>query len=333
MTDNMTLVTGGTGVFGSYVVRQLVARGERPVVVSRRGDPTLISDVIDDVALELTDLGDVESCETLLSIHGVTRVAHLAALMPDTCEMSPGAAVTVNVGGVANLLEAARRTGVRRVVYASAKGVYAPIGGVHGHPEYRPIAEDMRLLPQSVYCATKYAGEVIGANYERRFGIEVLSLRFSMSYGPGKQARHGDLAIHSRIVENAMRGIETVIEYGGDQADDMIYVGDVAAGILAALDAPTPESRVFNIGTGIGATLQDFADAVRTVLPGAKLSVGPGLKYLGKDRPPRYSVFDISRARHELGYAPTFDLETGVADYVRTVLRLDLLSNHARLAS
>jgi UDP-glucose 4-epimerase len=232
------------------------------------------------------------------------------------------AAFRVNGGGTLNVLEAARALGIRRVVYASAKGVYGVVPAPHGHPDYVPINEDYPKNPVNVYDATKLHGEHLGENYAKNYGLEFVSLRFSTTFGPGKLARHGPLSIHCKLVENAMLGRPTVVPKGAEQGDDMVYFPDVAQGIVKALFAEKLGRRVYNIGTSRAWTIVDFARAIQKRFPGAAIEIGPGLDYMNVGA--YYSVFDCSRAKKDLGYEPKFDLQAGVADYVETMERLGL---------
>jgi UDP-glucose 4-epimerase len=230
----------------------------------------------------------------------------------------------INAEGTLNVLEAARIVGtIQRFVYTSSKAVYGAITGEYGHPTYRPIPEDGPKNPTLVYDATKLVGEHMGLNYQRTFGLDFVAVRFASTFGPGKLARHGPVSWHSKLIENAMLGKPARLPKGGDQPDDMIYHRDIAQGIVRACFAANPEHRVFNIGRGVAATMRQFAEAVRRVIPGAVLDIGPGLDYFGLGIP-YYCVFDISRARKELGYEPEYDFEKGVKDYVETMQRLKI---------
>lgn len=310
------LVTGGTGVFGSHVVRQLVQEGERPVVLSTRGDTTLIKDVASRVTLVRGDILDIPFLCQVVKENQIKKIAHLSAVFD---QWSPPYALEVNVKGTVNLLEMARIFGIERVVYTSTKGVYGKIESPYGYPEYRPLPADHPVDPESVYAATKYAGETLGRNYEKNYGLQFITLRFSSSYGPGKLDRHGPMGIHSKLVENAMSGTPTYLPYGADEHDDMVYVKDVAQSIVCALRAAHPASRTYNIGAGVGVTIKQFADILSSLYPQTKIEVGPGLKYMSKDMPSRYFISDISTARDELSYEPKFNLESGIGDYIATM--------------
>src|SRR3712207_4471559 len=118
-----TLVTGGLGAIGAYVVRALVEAGSRPVAYSPRGDTRLIADVVDQVDVVAGDVLDWAQLLRTLRTHGVTHVAHLAALVVPTSQANPLRAVQLNVEGTLHLFEAARILGLERVVYISSKGV------------------------------------------------------------------------------------------------------------------------------------------------------------------------------------------------------------------
>jgi UDP-glucose 4-epimerase len=152
-------------------------------------------------------------------------------------------------------------------------------------------------------------------------GIETVSLRFASTYGPGKTARHGPMAVMSRIVENPAHGLPFKLDQGGDDKDDFIYNKDSALGIYLATVAGKVKSRVYNIGTGVGVTLRDFERVIKKHIPAAQMDIGGGLNFYGFAYPAT-GVYDISRAREELGYKPEFDLERGIADYLTALKRM-----------
>jgi UDP-glucose 4-epimerase len=318
------LVTGGMGVLGSMVSEGLVARGERPVLYARHLDRSLMPpDVLDRVEYVRGDVLDLPGLVHAIRRHRVRRIVHMAAWLIGECQENPYMGFRVNAEGTVNVYEAARMTDVERVVYTSSKSVYGAVEGPHGHPTYVPLPEDAPKNPIRVYDVTKLAGEHMAQNYVATFGLDVVVLRFASTFGPGKLVRHGPVSWHSRLVEHAMAGRPARLPQGGDQPDDMIYHRDIAQAIVLACYATGLEHRVFNVGRGQASTMREFADAVRRVIPGAALEVGGGLDYYGSGIP-YYSVYDIRRAREELGFEPRFDLEAGVRDYVATMQRLGI---------
>lgn len=183
--------------------------------------------------------------------------------------------------------------------------------------------EEHPKCPIKAYDVTKLAAEQLGAVYRDAYGIEFSALRFAGIYGPGKQARHGKMSLRSRLVEDPFSGKPVRIKQGGDQLDDMIYVDDVAEALVQAVLANRLNHGAYNIASGKGQTIRQFADAVRAVIPDADIEVGPGLNPLGFDVH-YYAIFDISRAHKDFGWQPRFDLQTGVRDYVERLRSLQL---------
>ena len=138
--------------------------------------------------------------------------------------------------GLVNVLEAARALDVKRVVFTSAKGVYGPVTGEYGPPTYKPMPEDLPNNPKRIYDSAKFMGENVCIYYSDNMGLDTVSLRFASTYGPGKTARHGPMAVMSRIVENPAHGLPFKLEQGGDDKDDFIYNKDSANGIYLATD-------------------------------------------------------------------------------------------------
>ena len=309
------LITGGMGVMGAETSRRFVTEGHRPVIYARHRDEWLVRDILDKVDVELGDVLDLPRLMDVIKRHGVTHIVHAAAFVGAVSQANPALSVQVNVMGMVNVLEAARLFEIKRVVYTSAKGVYGPVLGEYGPPTYKPVPEDLPKNPKRIYDSAKLMGEQVGLYYQTNMGVDVVVLRFATTYGPGKTSRHGKMGITSQIVENPAAGLPFRLAQGGDEKDDFIYNKDSARGIYFACMAENPKSRVYNIGTGVGVTLNDVARVIRKHLPKADIEIGPGLNFLGMPYPAS-SVYDISRARAELGYEPHYDLEKGIADYL-----------------
>ncbi len=319
------LITGGTGVNGAATARLLVSRGERPVLMDNRVDPSLIADIAGDVDVVTGDILDGAALKELVAAHGITHIVHMAALMPGPAEANPSLAIAIGVDGTLNVLEAARACDVRRVVYTSSNAFVGNISGKHGHPDFVPLDESLPPDPADLYGVTKVCSETLGNYYRKRHGVEFVALRYPSIYGPGKLARHGVLALYGKIIEDAMAGREVSIPQGGDQRNDAVYVGDVAHSVVLALDAEGLTQWTFNIGTGRGVTLRDFADVLKRRFPDARIDIGPGLDFR-EGYKQSYCVFDIGKAREQLGYSPRYFLEEGIEDYVESIERLGLKS-------
>jgi UDP-glucose 4-epimerase len=315
------MITGGMGVIGAEASRRFVQQGHRPVIFARHRDEWLIRDILDKVDVELGDVLDMPRLLEVIKRHRVTHIVHAAAFVGAVSAENPALSVQVNVMGTVNVLEAARAFDVARVVYTSAKGVYGPALGEYGHPTYKPVPEDLPKNPKRIYDSAKLMGEQVGLYYQANMGVDVVVLRFATTYGPGKTARHGKMGVTSQIVEHPAGGRPFRLAQGGEEKDDFVYNKDSAYGIYLACMAKNPASRVYNIGTGVGRTLEDIARVIRNHLPNADIEIGPGLNFLGMPYP-ACGIYDISRARAELGYAPQYDLDRGIADYLESLARL-----------
>lgn len=322
------LVTGGMGVIGSWVTRKLIDQGIRVVTYQRRPDITLLKDIVERVDVVAGDVLDLPHLIHTIKHYGVARVIHMAGLVTPPLEANPFMGYRVNVDGALNVFEASRLMDVQRVVAISSKSVYDIARGEYAHPTYRPLDEDYPKAPGTVYGATKFFMENMGLSYNRIYGLDFITLRFASTYGPGKQTRHGAQGmtgagshdIYSKIIESALLGEPLKIAEGGDQQNDMVYHRDLADGIVLACFAENVTHRVFHLGTGKGETMLRLTAVLKKILGEVPIEVGPG-PGLSSQMP---CVFNIDRARKELGYNPRYDLEAGVRDYIATMRRLDI---------
>jgi UDP-glucose 4-epimerase len=315
------LITGGMGVIGAETSRKFVREGHRPVVYARHRDDRLIFDITGDIDFEAGDILDWPRLLEVIKRHEVTHIVHAAAFVGAVSAANPALSIQVNVMGMVNVLEAARLFGIRRLVYTSAKGIYGPVTGDYGPPTYKPIHEDMPKSPQRIYDSAKLMGENAGIYYANNMGVDVAVLRFATTFGPGKTARHGKMGVTSQIVENPFNGLAFHHPAGGDAKDDFIYNKDSALCIYLATIADKVPSRVYNVGSGAGRTLNDFADVLRQKIPGADIKIGPGLNFLGTPYPP-HGIYDVSRARDELSFKPEYPLDRAIDDYLDNLRRM-----------
>jgi UDP-glucose 4-epimerase len=295
------MITGGMGVIGAEATRKFVNEGHRPVVYARRRDEALISDVLDGVDIELGDITDAARLTEVLQAYKVTHIVHTAGYVSAPSAANVPLGIYVNVMGTTNVVEAARQLGIERVVYTSAKGVYGPFRGEDGYPTYKPIEEDHPKTPARIYDCAKLMAEHTCLYYNTAFNVDVVLLRFATTFGPGKTERHGNMGVTSQIIEAPAKGLPFHLKQGGDEKDDFVYNKDSALGIYLA---------------------NDFADVLRRKIPGADIEIGPGLNFLGAPFP-LAGIYDISRARNELGYEPQYDLERAIDDYLAAFKRLN----------
>lgn len=318
------MVTGGKGVIGAFVARQLLAEGDKVVIYDLDPDNSLISDIASKVELLRGDILDLPAIMRALKKNGVDCIVHAAALMPAACYANPYLAYKINGEGTINIFEAAALLGLRRVVFMSTRGVYAPLVGEYGHPTYKPITEDYPKDPDGIYPSLKLFCEYMAANYRKIYGIDIITLRFAQPYGPGRLARHRAISNDSFLTESAASGKPARIETAGDQKDDRIYVIDIASAVVKACYAHGLDHNVFHIGSGAVTSMKDVVKAIKRIIPSAKVGVGSGMAEKIVELHPRYGLFDISRAKRELGYEPAYDLERGIAHFIEMLRKLDL---------
>ena len=309
------LVTGGLGVNGSWVTRRLVEAGHAAVVFDQGTDASLIADVARDVELTQGDIRDLELVRSVLAEKRVDAVIHMAGLLGVT-QRAPFDGFQVNAAGTMNVIEAAVREDLPRVVFASSRAVYGGVTGPHAHPTYRPLTEDDPPRPRYVYEVLKLACESMGRNYSEIYGLQFAALRFAHIVGPGKGAAGSGHSVCSRMIEESLAGRPVAIKHGGEQRDDIIYAADMAHGVVLAAAADIPGHRVYNISRNEATTLHELAAAIRRHIPESDITIGSGLDYMDA-RDQWYGPLDNSRARTELSFVPEFDLDGLVADWKR----------------
>ena len=260
----------------------------------------------EDVPLLSADVLDAQTLSELIRSHDVDTIVLSAGLTGQSCTRDPKKAWLVNVQGTESVAEAARRTGIRRLVFISTFAVY-------GRPAVNRIDETTPLNPQSEYGRTKAAAESIAAGL-REEGTSVLILRPCGTYGPlrlGMGSQSAQL-IESLLV-GALNGIELAIEASPTTSDEYVYIKDLARAVaLATLTETNGPIHIFNVGAGKKTTAQELCASLREVVPGARFRVLTPEKPESAPIPP----LDVSSIREALGFCPRFDLIKGFTDYV-----------------
>ncbi len=304
------LVTGGAGFIGSNLVDALLARGDEVTVVDdiSTGRRANLDDALANGA-ELAEL-DIRDAVALAKLAGERRpetVFHLAAQIDVRKSLEdPAFDAAVNVGGTANVLDAARAAESGRVVFVSTGGaIYG-----EGDGQQLPLDESAPIAPFSAYGQSKFAAEGYLALYERLYGLSSIALRLGNVYGPRQDplGEAGVIAIFCGLLRTG--GRPTV--YGdGTQTRDYIYVGDVVAAALTA--AGSEVTGPVNLGTGRETSVLELVEAL------GKLGGGGGFE--PEFAPPRVGEvqrisLDASRAERELGWRA----ETGLDEGLRVTL-------------
>jgi nucleoside-diphosphate-sugar epimerase len=300
-------VTGGGGFLGSALARRLVSRGDAVVAFDRSFD-LLARDLAPSSQL-ITVPGDVTDADGLaaaLHRHRPDAVIHCAAVVSVLSSIeSPLNTVRINIEGAVNLFEAMRSSWVRRAIHISSEETYG---------EFRaPVVDESHPLdPVMPYGMSKVAVEHLGRFYRDVHGLEVINLRTSWVYGPDLPRDR----VPKTLIDAALAGRSLHIPSGGDSAIDHTYVDDFVDGTLAALDCPRHPFDAYNLSSGTAPTLADVVAAVVEIVPGADVSIGPGVYRHGDRIPvPRKGALDLRRARETFGYAPKFDIRAGLRAY------------------
>jgi UDP-glucose 4-epimerase len=302
--EDIYLVTGGAGFIGSSIVRALVARGIRARVLDNffSGRPENLAMVADDIELIEGSILDADTLEQAMS--GATVVLHQAAIPSVPRSMAqPLPSHDANATGTLRVLEAARRAGVRRLVYAASSSAY-------GDTPTLPKVETMSPQPLSPYAAAKLAGEHYCQVYARSLGLETVCLRYFNVFGPYQDPRSEYAAVIPKFITAALSGHAPVIFGDGTQSRDFCFIDNVVEANLkaAVADAERASGRVFNIALGEATELNEI---VRLI--GEHLNVP--LKALHRDRRTgdvKHSLADIRAAREALGYAPEVRVPEGL---------------------
>jgi nucleoside-diphosphate-sugar epimerase len=311
----MTTLIIGAGLVGAQVARLLIERGERPVLLDSAAQPAALGEIFDLACAELV-AGDILRPITLahaLRGHGITRIVHTAAnpMLTLGAQRDPYAAIQLNIMGTVNVIEAARAFGIRRVVVSSSNVLNHFL--VPGDGSGDPMKEGAWPRPSTFYSATKQAIESLGLNYARWTGLEFAAMRYGAVFGPWSGAGGGGPSnVMREAVRAVLEGREAVLPAG---AMEWVYSKDAALGTVLALEAAKLEGGVFNITMGALSTSSDMANALKAVVPGAKVKIETPTA-AAVSLPDMKAVSDLATAKSVLGFAPQFDLGAGVRDLV-----------------
>ena len=292
------LVTGGSGFIGSHVVDKLLDAGHEPVIFDLLPSTHHSPDEAPTIVGDLLDTGSLED-----AMDGCGAVIHLAASADvGIVAEQPEEAERVNARGTLAVLEAARSTGIGRVIYGSTIWAYSDSGNGKG-----VIDEDTLLgLPKHLYTASKVAGEMYCTSYAELYDVPCTILRFGIPYGP----RARPAAVIPIFVRKALAGDALTIAGDGLQGRRFVYVEDLAEGVVKALDHGA-DNRVYNLASDTTVTIRELAETVQGLVGDVEIVYTPG----------RNGDFDgaeisSSRAERELGWTASTPLREGVRRYM-----------------
>ncbi len=309
MNKQRALVTGGAGVVGSAIVDALVEDGGFDIVVFdqfSRGRPEHLAWAVANghVSIVEGDIRDPAAVDAVVA--GSDVVFHQAAIRITQCAEEPRLALEVMVDGTFNVVDAAARAGVSKVVAASSAAVY-------GMADVLPTPESHHLYDnRTLYGMAKACNESLLRTYHDMHGLDYVVLRYFNVYGPRMAVRGLHTEVLIRWMERIANGQAPLILGDGSQTMDFVYVDDVArANVLAAKSAATDE--ILNVGTGIETSLNDLAVTLLDVM-GSTLTPEYGPER-GVNSVPR-RVADITRAEQQIGFRSTVGLREGLEQLV-----------------
>ena len=245
------------------------------------------------------------------AVQGAGVVYHLGALASVARSVeNPAGSHAACATGTLNLLDAARKAGVRRVVYAASSSAYGGAGGEAAQTESLPVAA------RSPYAAAKLAGELYMQAFAHTYGIETVRLRFFNIFGPRQRADSPYSGVIALFTAAMSRGRAPAVHGDGLQSRDFTYVANAVQALTRAAETPEVSGNVYNVGTGRSISVLDLVAALNRIF-GSDLVPAFGPTRAGDVK---YSRADITRIRDDLGYEPTVTFEDGLTRTVEWYL-------------
>jgi nucleoside-diphosphate-sugar epimerase len=310
------LLTGGYGCIGSWIVRNLLERGDRAWIYDLKEDPRRLRLILPDekvrqVRFVQGDVTDLPALRRAIEQHQITHLVHLAGLQVPVCRADPILGAKVNVLGTLAVFEAVRQSAgqVQRLVYFSS-------GAVFGRPEDYPpgpLADDVPLTPTTHYGVFKCCNEGNARIYYQDFGLSSIGLRPWTVYGVGRD--FGMTSEPTKAIKSLALGRKYHITYGGWQ--DLQFVDDVARTCVGCLEAPYQGAKSYNL-RGHMVDLPAFYRALVEVEPAAAKLITYGEKQI----PIAYDLSDAALQR-DLGPMPRTPLVEGIRQTLELFRRLN----------
>ena len=303
------LITGGAGFIGSHIADGLVRAGARKIIVfddMSRGRLANLDEALSSGRVTLVQHDIRDRAEIARAMEGVDVLFHLAAIRMTQCADEPRLALEVMADGTFNVLEAAVKAGVNRVIAASSASIY-------GMAEQFPTPEDHHPYNNTtLYGAAKVFNEGLLASFRDMYGLNYVALRPFNVYGPRMDVHGAYTEVLIRWMHRVQSGLPPVIFGEGAQSMDFVYVGDVARAFLLAATSHA-SGEVFNVASGVETTLKELADALLKAMESElAIEYGPERKLATVAR----RMADTSKAARLLGFSAEAPLEKGLQQLV-----------------
>ena len=295
-------LTGGAGFIGSHLADAFVAQGHEVHIIDDLSSGKL-ENIPTGTHFHQLDIGS-EAVVQLFEQKQFEILVHQAAQMDVRRSVAdPRFDARINVDGFLNLMEAGRKNGLKKVLFASTGGA------IYGDPSYTPQDEMHELQPVSPYGITKLATEKYLYFYEKEYGIQHVILRYANVYGP-RQNPHGEAGVVAIFTTKMLNGEQPMINGDGQQTRDYVFVGDVVQMNLHALHYD--KSGIFNVGTATETNVIELFKAIRA-------EIGhhfPEIYRAAAAGEQRRSVVGIRKANEAFGWKPQYDLAMGIKETV-----------------
>ncbi|MFA6808288.1 MAG: NAD-dependent epimerase/dehydratase family protein [Eubacteriales bacterium] len=297
------MVTGGAGFIGSAIVRELLQKDYQVSVLDNLSTGNR-ENIANGVNFYYGDIRDRNFVFDTLLMEQPEIIFHLAAQVsvPISVE-NPYFDAESNINGTVNILDAAVKSNIRKIIFASSAAVY-------GVPEYLPIDENHSIKPLSGYAVSKYTGEQYFTIYKEIFGLNYTVLRFANVYGPG-QLLGSEGGVVAIFIKKMLNNSNTVIYGDGKQTRDFIYVKDVVAASLACIDKAG--GMTINIGTQSASSVKGLFDILSEILEN---NSKPSYEK-ERNQDIRHSFLKINKAIKCLGWEPEYSLKDGIKDTLK----------------
>ena len=310
-------VTGGAGYVGSNLVKSLISGKNEVVSIDNlmNGDYSHLRTQGAGAATLLE--GDIRDLEFMVNaFEGCDAIVHLAALPGLVkCRERPDEAASINVYGTYNVLEAARRLGIGKVVFCSTAAVY-------GKPAEMPVTEGIPLRPLNLYGVTKLAGERLMDVFSDNHGIATISLRFGNVFGVGLFTNYD--TVIPKFVRMGLNGEGLTVYGDGSSTRDYVHVDDIARALILALESKGNGSEVYNVG---GETME-IGVLAKLIVESLRKSTGEEVAII--NHPPRTGEtkefsYNLEKIRRGLGYEPSWSIQAGIEQIIK--FRLEQLDS------
>jgi len=301
----MILITGGSGFIGSHIAEHLLKEGHKIRILDSM--LTGRNENLSGIKAEFVK-GDIRNLDVVRkSMKDVDCVFHEAAQVsiPRSVE-NPIENNEINVDATLLLLDTARRSGVKKFVFASSSSVYGNV-----QQKDLPIKEERILSPLSPYAVSKAAAEYYCKIFSDLYGISTICLRYMNVYGPRQDPNSQYAAVIPRFIDSVIRDRQPVIFGDGMQTRDFVFVRDVARANLLAMKARVKHG-IYNVGTGKSTSLLELLEKINSI-------TGKRIKPIFSESKPgdiKHSVSDISRIK-EIGFKPEYSLDQGLRETIK----------------